>query len=213
MAKGKATLERPRPPPELFDRLLPWSVPAPEVVNWIAEAILSDAGPLHNPDHQHLAQATIGCLWTTAERARNGQRVIGMAERPMFRCHAWAKARQEQQLVEWFGVVPDFVITLDAHYCTDASDVEFAALIEHELYHCAQATDEFGEPKFTRDTGEPVWAMRGHDVEEFIGVVRRYGTGPKGGALEQLIEAGTQAPEVSNLNIARACGTCLHRVA
>lgn len=136
-----------------------------------------------------------------------------MAEMPSFRCNAWQKARQQQQMVEWFGLIPDFLITLDAHYCAQATDVEFAALVEHELYHCAQATDEFGAPRFNRDTGEPVWAMRGHDVEEFIGVVRRYGAGPQDGALARLIDAGSATPEVSNLNIARACGTCQMKVA
>lgn len=210
---GKRVALRPYPPQELFDRVVDWSAPAQEVLSWVHEAVLTEGSPLHNPEHAHLQHARIGFIWTTAERAKVGRRVLGMAEMPSFRCNAWQKARQQQQMVEWFGLTPDFLITLDAHYCAQASDLEFAALVEHELYHCAQATDEFGAPRFNRDTGEPVWAMRGHDVEEFIGVVRRYGAGPQDGALARLIDAGSATPEVSNLNIARACGTCQLKVA
>jgi len=58
--------------------------------------------------------------------------------------------------------------------------------LEHELYHIVQSVDEFGAPKFNRDTGMPTLTLRGHDVEEFVGVVRRYG--------------------------ARACGTCILKI-
>jgi hypothetical protein len=56
----------------------------------------------------------------------------------------------------------------------------------------------------------PVLCMRGHDVEEFVGVVRRYGPSDD---LQRPIDAAKGAPEVAKLNIARACGTCLLRVA
>ena len=36
------------------------------------------------------------------------------------------------------------------------------------------ARDKEGELKFTPE-GKPVWDIRGHDVEEFDDVVRRYG--------------------------------------
>lgn len=109
--------------------------------------------------------------------------------------------------MEWFGDIPDFLVTLDACFCSGASDVEFAHLVEHELYHCAQAMDEFGNPKFNRDTGEPKFAMRGHDVEEFIGVVRRYG--PVGQGVKDMVAAAQKPPEVAMIDIARACGTCM----
>nr|WP_271894430.1 putative metallopeptidase [Phyllobacterium sp. IY22] len=47
--------------------------------------------------------------------------------------------------------------------------------MEHELYHAGQDRDSFGAPKFRKSTGLPVFILRGHDIEEFIGVVRRYG--------------------------------------
>jgi hypothetical protein len=109
---------------------------------------------------------------------------------------------------EWFGPVDlDFVITLDAHYCSQCSDAEFCALLEHELYHCGQVKDEFGIPKFGRD-GNPVFGMRAHDIEEFVGVVRRYGIGSPDGALADMVRAIAAGPTVSSSNLTHACGVC-----
>lgn len=181
--------------------------PAPELWQWISDQVIDQQGPLFNPDHHHLSEAHVGILWTSAGCTSKGRRVIGMAEIPAFRCNQWQKARQELQLEEWFGRVPDFVITLDAYYCQEASDIEFLALVEHELYHCAQAEDEFGMPKFNQQTGRPSFTMKGHDVEEFVGVVRRYGVvSPE---VQDLVIAAANRPEVAQIDIKRACGTCL----
>jgi hypothetical protein len=61
----------------------------------------------------------------------------------MFRAGGWQKARQEQQMREWFGDEPTYLIT--------------------------QATDEYGAPKFSQDD-LPKLYLSGHDVEEFVGV-------------------------------------------
>lgn len=53
-------------------------------------------------------------------------------------------------------------------------------VVEHELYHAAQETDAFGAPKFNRSTGRRVFTIRGHELEEFVGVVRRYGADAAG---------------------------------
>ena len=106
---------------------------------------------------------------------------------------------------DWFGEVPAFIITLAADYCAHCSETDFCALIEHELYHMAQDTDQYGEPAFTKE-GVPKLKLRGHDVEEFVGVVRRYGASPD---VQALVDAANSPAEVGKLNIARACGTCL----
>ncbi|HVR48145.1 MAG TPA: putative metallopeptidase, partial [Pseudorhodoferax sp.] len=92
------------------------------------------------------------------------------------------------------------------------SDAEWCALVEHELYHVGQEMDEFGAPKFTRE-GMPRLCIRGHDVEEFVGVVRRYGVGDPDGAIGRLARAAGAMPEIGRANIAGACGTCLLRAA
>lgn len=200
---------RPMPPSGLgYPQLDPDAkgfIPAPEVLAWAMENILSEDGPLHNPDHLHLQDAPISFLWAASGFAKKGRSVIGQAEELTFRAGTWQKGRQEQQMIEWFGYLPDYLITLAGDYCAVCSDAEFCALVEHELYHIAQAVDAFGAPKFTQE-GLPKLTMRGHDVEEFVGVVRRYGASQ---SVQQLIDAASHPPEVAKINISRACGTCL----
>ena len=203
---------RPHPPELIFDLEGPNFVPAPDVSEWINETFIDEGSEIENPDHAHLQHATIGVLWTSVANARQGRSVIGQAEEGSPRAMGrWAKARAEQQVVEWFGEIPDFIITLDASYCAQASDIEFCALVDHELYHCAQDRDQYGAPKFRKDTGRPAFTMRGHDVEEFIGVVRRYGADAAG--VRALVDAAAQQPTIARVSIAQACGTCLLRVA
>ncbi|MNJ22744.1 hypothetical protein D3C77_171180 [compost metagenome] len=193
------------PPVDLLDSPLLTLKPAPEAWEWIQAEILATTGSIHNEDHAHLIDARIGVLWASSGFAKQGRVVLGQAEQVMFRAGGWQKARQEQQMRDWFGEEPDYLITLAADYCAECTDAEFCALVEHELYHIAQATDQYGAPKFTQE-GLPKLQMRGHDVEEFVGVVRRYGAGED---VQQLIDAASRPPEVAKINISRACGTCL----
>lgn len=203
---------RPSPPPEILDRLAVAAfVPAPEVAEWAEATFLDEASKLHNPDHAHLAHAEIGFLWTNVPNGRNMRTVIGQCEVGTPRAMGkWAKARAELQITDWFGRVPDFIITLDASYCVQASDAEFCALVEHEMYHAGQERDEFGQPKFTQ-SGRPKFGIRGHDVEEFIGVVRRYGAISH--EVQAMVQAASKRPEVASVHVAQACGTCQLRVA
>lgn len=203
-------MDRPYPPSSLLElsELSDFGIrlaPAPEIWDWLKAEILADTGSIHNPEHAHLIDANIGVLWASTGFAKQGRVVLGQAEQLMFRAGGWQEARQEQQMREWFGEEPDYLITLAADYCSQCTDAEFCALVEHELYHIAQVTDEYGAPKFTQD-GLPKLYLRGHDAEEFVGVVRRYGASEE---VQQLIDAASRPPEVAKINIARACGTCL----
>lgn len=206
-------MERPHPPAHLFDALTTQFEPAPELDAWVRETVISESGALYNPEHYHLEHAVIGYLWTNVANVKRHRRVLGQAEIPQFMCGGWQRARQEMQITTWFGIMPDFIITLDALYCSMIDDAQFCALVEHELYHCAQQRDAFGAPKFSKSTGRPVFELRGHDVEEFVGVVRRYGTGGDGTPVGQLVQAGMAKPEVKNSSISIACGTCIMRAA
>lgn len=186
--------------------------PAKGVMEWVQEQILATDGAVHNPDHAHLIGADLEFLWAPAGFVKQMRTVLGQAEEVMIRAGGWQKGRQEQQFLDWFGRVPGFMITLDSSYCAVCTDAEWCALVEHELYHVAQARDEFGTPKFTKE-GLPKLTLRGHDVEEFVGVVRRYGVGDPGGAIARLAAAARGTPEVSAASIASACGTCLQRAA
>lgn len=198
-------MSRPMPPAEMLESLRLTLRPAIGVWDWVQREILADTGSIHNPEHAHLIDANIRVLWASSGFTKQGRYVLGQAEQVMFRAGGWQKARQEQQMREWFGEEPDFLITLAADYCSQCSDVEFCSLLEHELFHIAQKTDEFGAPKFSSD-GMPSLYLRGHDVNEFVGVVRRYGATE---AVQEMIDAASKPPEVAKINIARACGTCL----
>ena len=93
----------------------------------------------------------------------------------MFNVGGWRKARQEQQMRDWFGFVPTYLITVDASFCERANDTEFCYLLEHELYHIGVERDDDGEMIFSSSTGLPKHYLAGHDVEEFIGVTKRWG--------------------------------------
>lgn len=198
-------MSRPMPPADLLESLWLTLRPATGVWEWIQAEILADTGSIHNPEHAHLIDANIGVLWASAAFTKKGRTVLGQAEELMVRAGGWQKARQEQQIRDWFGEEPDFLITLAGDYCAQCSDMEFCALVEHELFHIGHKLDKYGAPAFTQD-GLPKLEMRGHDVEEFVGVVRRYGAGHD---VQQLIDAASRPPEVAKINISRACGTCL----
>lgn len=204
---------RPYPPLRFIEdhQLTPYIglVPANEVQEWIKHQIIDEAGSLFNPDHGHLADADLRFMWASSAFEKKGRHVLGQAEEVAMRAGGWQKARMEQQMHEWFGEVPKFIITLAADYCSQCSDAEFCALVEHELYHIAQATDDFGAPKFNKE-GQPVLKLCGHDVEEFVGVVRRYGASVE---VQELVDAANRPAEVAQLNIARACGNCMLRLA
>lgn len=204
--------KRPVPPAALLSLPEATFAPAPEVLEWLIREIVMEDGVIHNPDHAHLLDVSLQVLWANGGFRRQGRTVIGTAEEVTFRCGAWQKGRQEQQMREWFGTVPDYLITLDASYAAECSDADWCALVEHEMYHLCHKKDPFGAPAFTKD-GDPKIGIQGHDVEEFIGVVKRYGVGDPGGAIAQLAAAARGVPSVSMSSLAGACGTCLLRAA
>lgn len=201
---------RPRPPELLIEEYvgIDYFVPAPELDLWVRNTFLRGNSPLFNEDHLHLFDAHVGYLWTNVPNVSKGREVAGTAEMPFFRGAAWQKGRQYMQLQEWFGEVPNFIVTLAAPYCQTASDAQFCALVEHELYHCAQKTDQDGEPLFNAITERPIWAMREHDVTEFVGVVDRYGIGVVANGRE-FVAAAQSEPNICAVDIASMCGNCV----
>ncbi|UAB18968.1 putative metallopeptidase [Acinetobacter baumannii] len=207
---------RPFPPQELIEKadeeeaiLL---APAPDLMNWVIANFLTIGGPLHNPDHDHIAEMLhdneefLAFAWASSACMAKKRMVLGQCEKVMFNQGGWKKARQEQQMRDWFGYVPVYLITIDASYCDQASDRDFCALIEHELYHIGVERDEVGDPLISEMTGLPKHYLAGHDVEEFVGVVKRWGADE---SVKRLIEVAKQAPFVSDVNISKCCGTCL----
>lgn len=211
---SSATLSRPLPPEPLREHALADELgefaPGLAMWDWTRAAFIDESAPLCNPDHAHLRHARVGILWTNVDNRRHGRRILGTAEMPMARGGKWAKGRHDLQLRDWFGSMPDFLITLSAPYAAAVDPTSLCALVEHELYHCAQARSDYGVPRFSRSTGRPVFAMRGHDVEEFVGVVRRYGSAATG--VSELVRAANEGPSIDIASIASVCGTCLRLV-
>lgn len=177
---------------------------------WVSGTFLDADGLLPNPDHAHLVDASIGWLWTNYDAAAQGRMIAGEARIPRTGGARWSQAAGCYQLEQWFGHIPDFVITISAPIAEQMTDGEFCALVEHELYHCAQALDPFGMPRFDRE-GKPIFTMRGHDVEQFVGVVARYGHAAAG--VTELVRAANRPPLFDEAETAFACGSCLRKAA
>lgn len=200
-------LKRPIPPVHLRDD--GWQFEsAPSVTDWMRETFIDGPSQLINEDHQHLTQAEIGVIWTNWPAKVHGIPIVGTAEfvQMIGRGRPWGKQRQQAMLDQLEVSDCDFIITLFAPYCHTADDATFCSIIEHELYHCGQQ-ERFGFPWF-RKSGGPMFGIKGHDVEEFVGVVRRYGAGAAAGETAALVRAANRAPEVAAADIASMCGTC-----
>lgn len=178
---------------------------------WARETFVLPGAALYNPDHGHLIGADVGVLWVADTLSRKQRTVLADARLGRLSGDAWAQAERHNQYAAWFGSVPDFIVRLYAPFWAECSDADACALVEHELYHCAQARDAFGAYRF-REDGRPVYAMRGHDVEEFVGVTQRYGPGAIDGSVSRLVEAVADVSgRIAMATIAHACGTCLAR--
>lgn len=211
---------RPFPPTEFMDQAEEEEalrlIPAPDLKQWVVANFLTLGGPLHNPDHDHIAEMLhdnegfLAFAWASSAYTRAKRMVLGQCEKVMFQQGGWKKARQEQQMRDWFGFVPVYLITIDASFCEKANDSEFCALLEHELYHIGHKKNkDSGEFEYT-SVGEPRLYLRGHDVEEFHGVVQRYGASEE---VQKMVNLANEGPTISRANIAHACGTCLLKLA
>lgn len=212
MARPKASVvplfghKRPTPPSELIvEDANPAFVPSPELAQWARLVLIEEGGPVQNEDHRHLQDAKIGFLWTNAPNGNKGRRILGTAQPGQSTGSGWGAARSEYQIRQWFGEVPDFLIILDANYCASCEDDEFLCLVEHEIFHCGQAVDCFGMPKFRKD-GKPAFAMRPHDTETFVGLAKRYGAIEEG--VREIVTAVNKGPTIAQVQIDGACGTC-----
>lgn len=193
-------------------------VAAPDVAGWIHATFLAPAAPLRNLDHEHLERCHLGVLLTNVPHRRQGRTIIGTAELFDPKGNRWQRERQRQQLEDWFGAVPDAVITLYAPLldmrARHGNAGGICALVEHELYHLVQKCDRDGEPMFDDETGRPLLELRGHDVEEFVSVVRRYGARATGTeALVQAAQDHERFPLIAAEALDGVCGLCARAAA
>lgn len=205
-------MKRPYPPIELMEH--DWCEeslfePAQDIFEWLHTSILNEENKLFNEDHAHLIEHSgVAFLWCDSAYVKRGRRVLGQAELIQFKVSGWQKYRQEAQMIKWFGFLPKALITLDADYCSNCSDSEFMALVEHELYHLGHKQGNNG-PMYD-SLGRASLEMRSHDVEEFFGVVQRYGASA---GVQKMVDLANEGPTIRKANIAHACGTCLLKLA
>lgn len=183
----------PRPPfvPELFalpdpeedERPEPLFVPDPDLALWVKKWFFHEDSPLLIEDHVDVMEASIGFVWTNAENKRQGRLVAGTAQlgKPGRNVQdGWTRAAIEFQRREWFGELPDLLVTLSAPYCARCESHQVLALIDHELSHFEPKLDKDGEPVVDEETGRMTYRMVGHDTEEFDAVIRRFGAWEQG---------------------------------
>lgn len=196
---------RPAPPPRILE-LPDWFEPDQAGLgDWARRTFVESHGPLHNPRHEHLLEASIGWLWATGECKSKDREVAGQCQIIAPMQLKWPSQRQHFQLAQWFGNVPDVLITISAHHAVNMDDWSFCALIEHELCHVAQDVNKYGEPCWSKE-GLPILRLVGHDFEEFVDVVARYGA--KATGADRIVEAASSAPLISAGAMSLACGTC-----
>jgi len=132
-------------------------------------------------EHEHLRDAQIGYIFRDDEITRRGKVVeaeailverILQSEKRYGRIVRWAILRVLPQFGE---TPPDFIVLIDRNIWEGLQLEERVALIDHELSHCWYATEDDGVTQKFHMDGSPWWAIRGHDVEEFCGVVERNG--------------------------------------
>lgn len=129
--------------------------------------------------HDHLAEARIAIAMNYAwQPDRDNHTKLG-------------KATLVKQLHKEFHGY-DFLIELNYDACQGMSEEHITALIDHELCHCAVATDKEGEIVY--DTrGRAVYRIRKHDLEEFRDVVARNGIWKSD--IAAFVQATQQGPE------------------
>ncbi len=158
-------------PPILMQRR-DWTVPSPEWEEWARATFVDSESDLCDPRLAHLQAATVCFLLTNASIKVKGERKAGLGGvwKPSGEPHS--KAQRVQQMVEWIGMEPDFVVTLDVDSFQGVRDI--CRLVNHELAHCGQAEDEHGSPRFDLK-GEPLWSTVPHYAELNEGDLARWG--------------------------------------
>jgi hypothetical protein len=145
---------------------------APPGENEPAEIAAMLVAKLDEFQHLRVGEPVIVFLMRADPKAKGTKTIIGQMCLPRFMgtlasVATWLLARA-------CGGVPDFLMLIDKSWWRIATLHQRHALIHHELMHADHARDKDGEPKF-HDNGDPMWAIREHDIEEFNDTVERFG--------------------------------------
>jgi hypothetical protein len=86
-------------PPDDLGAELPPIMPAKGMHEWVLRTFVAADGPLHNEEHGHIADVSLGFLWAETSYNKQGRTVLGLTEQVTFRVSGWQRWRQEQQLI------------------------------------------------------------------------------------------------------------------
>ncbi len=181
--------------------------PSPELAAWLKDTFVVEGAALENPDHCHLSKVDLVCMFTNVEYIDGGMPIVGMAEIMNVNGKPWAKAEKTDHLCLMHGNVPQARIWIYAPYWAACSDASACATGEHEMYHYAHKRSREGDLLFD-DFDRPVLTKRAHDVEEFVGVMERYGVDACAGKSREFVEAAKREPLIAADKIAAACCAC-----
>lgn len=125
-------------------------------------------------EHKHFAdeELRVEFLMKCAPLVKAGKQVLGTMHIPTVQGRL--KDLFEMLLAQFFGQMPEFLVTIDLEWWEAATPREREALVYHELSHVKQERDKYGEPAFDRE-GNPKFGLVGHDIEAFNAEVARYG--------------------------------------
>lgn len=127
------------------------------------------------PEHKHLIENNIRVeyLFRHDVKMSGGKMVLGSVHEPS--CQGAMRPLFEWLIDRLFGYLPDYLMILDKGFWDSVTGNTREALIHHELMHIQQKRDEYGEPRFNRITGEALYGLAAHDIEEFNLTAQRYG--------------------------------------
>lgn len=112
--------------------------------------------------HEHLSEARIALAWMLDVKAdADGHLTLG-------------KCKKATDLDREFREF-DFVILLNATAWKQFSELQRAALVDHELHHAGLVLNKKTGDPVEDERGRKVYRVRKHDLEEFRGVVKRHG--------------------------------------
>jgi hypothetical protein len=137
--------------------------------------------------HPSLRDCKILWLMSNAKRTREGNIRSGVGKKASPELKFLASALLEPGADPDVELGPDFVITMSSavwHACTTPE--QRLELIDHQLCHLRRIE------KANRRTGKVTvtWGRRGHDLEEFTDIVKRYGL--QNPRTKRFIQAGAQ---------------------
>jgi hypothetical protein len=127
---------------------------------------------------EHLEDGNIGYLLTEDELKSAGKYLAGFA------CIPQVQSKQ-RNIYTWaveiaLGFMPDALIVIQKYIWEEFSDEAKVALMYHELRHIVHAKSPSMKPKYNTVTGQPIYEIVGHDVEEFLDVTELFGAWESG---------------------------------